>query len=221
MITPFDAIRSGLVKAYLQIVRPELPDDQAIVPVKFNPTQYQIQKANTFADINIPGLETPPIQFIRGSGEKLTVELLVDTSDTVEDVREKYVDRLRGLMNINCELHAPPIVRFIWERDLFTGVLDSLTTTYIMFRPDGVPLRAKLGVSLKEYREVDDQIRESPTCSPDFEKSYTVLSTDSLSGIAEKVYRDPSAWRAIADSNGIRDPRTLEPGRILVLPKLR
>src|SRR5262249_7577393 len=116
-----------------------LPDDKRIVPVKFNPTEYQLQKQNTFAEIGIPGLETPPIQFIRGSSEKLSVELLVDTSDTLDDVREKYVNQLRGLLRIQEEEHAPPIVRLVWDSQLFRGVLESLTITYTMFRPDGVP----------------------------------------------------------------------------------
>jgi hypothetical protein len=105
MITPLDVLGQGLVKAYLEIEQPRLPDDQAVVPVKFNPTEYSIQKQNTYAEIGIPGLETPPIQFVRGASEKLSVELLVDTSDTLDDVRTKYVNRLRSLLNIQSELH--------------------------------------------------------------------------------------------------------------------
>ncbi len=51
--------------------------------------------------------------------------------------------------------------------------------------------------------------------------THTVETGDTLSGIAAAVYRDPSAWRAVARQNGIRDPRRLEPGRALLLPKLR
>lgn len=221
MSTPFESMRQSLVKAFLQIEQPRLPDDEAIVPVRFNPTEYQLQKQNSFADINIPGLETPPIQYIRGEGEKLTTELLVDTSDTLEDVRKKYVNRLRGLMNIQRELHAPPIVRLVWDEQVFRGVVDSLTVSYLMFRPDGVPLRARLAISLKEYRPVEIQVRETPKSSPDYDKSYTVVRGDTLSNIAAQVYRNPAAWRDIALANGIRDPRRLEPGRVLALPKLR
>lgn len=221
MVSPVDSLRQGLVKAYLEIEQPKLPDAEAIVPVRFNPAEYQLQKQNSFADIPIPGLETPPIQFVRGDGEKLTTELLVDTSDTLEDVRKKYMNRIRGLMNIQSELHAPPIVRLIWDEQIFRGVIDSLTVTYVMFRPDGVPLRAKLSVSLKEYRPVEIQVREKPRLSPDFEKSYTVLRGDTLSGIASKLFRDPALWREIAHANRIRDPRRIAPGRVLVVPKLR
>ncbi len=145
----------------------------------------------------------------------------MDTSDTLEDVREKYVDRLRGLMNIHRELHAPPVVQLVWDKEVFRGVVESLTVTYTMFRPDGVPLRARLGISLKEYRPLEIQVHETPKLSPDFEKSYTVVRGDTLSSIAEQVYRDPAVWRDIARANHIRDPRRLEPGRVLALSKLR
>jgi phage protein D len=81
MLTPVDFARQGLVRAYLEIVRPTVPDP--LIPFRFNPTEYQLQKGNNFAEIGIPGLESPPIQFVRGSAEKLTAELLVDTSDRI------------------------------------------------------------------------------------------------------------------------------------------
>ncbi|MEA2859991.1 MAG: hypothetical protein QOC72_2030 [Methylobacteriaceae bacterium] len=219
MPTPVDSARQGLIRAYLEIVRPTVPDP--LIPLRFNPTEYQLQKSNNFAEIGIPGLESPPIQFVRGASEKLTAELLVDTSDTLEDVRERYVNKLRDLMNLNIELHAPPIVRFVWDRQVFVGVLESLNVTYVLFTPEGVPLRAKLSVALKEYRPAAVQVKERPTSSPDFDKTWVVRRGDTLSGIAGAVYRNASQWRAIADDNGIVDPRRLAPGLVLSLPRLQ
>lgn len=218
-MTPLSAIRQGLVPARLEILTPRVPDP--IIPLRFNPSEYQLQKSNTFAEIGIPGLESPPIQFVRGGAEKLSLELLADTSDTLEDVREKYVTKLRDLMRLNPELHAPPIVAFSWDTQVFKGVLESLNITYVLFSPDGVPLRAKLSVTLKEYRPAAVQFRETPTLSPDFDKSFVVRRGDTLSGIAGQVYRDPSRWREIARANGIVEPQRLRPGDALRVPKLR
>src|ERR1044071_4244825 len=217
MITPLSLLKQGFVKAQLEILEPR--GSAKIIPFCFNPTEYQLQKANTFAEIPIPGLETPPIQYVRGASEKLVTELLVDTSDTLENVRDKYVNRLRGLLNINGKLHAPPIVRFVWDTEIFRGVLESMNVTYLMFTPEGVPLRAKLAVTLKEYRPVEIQVKERPKSSPDVEKSYTVRRGDTLSSIAAAVYRDAARWREIARANRIRDPRRLAPGRVLTLPR--
>lgn len=219
MITPVSALDDGLVRAVLEIVRPSVPDP--VVPLRFNPSEYQLQKANTFAEIAIPGLESPPIQFIRGASETLSTEVLVDTSDTLEDVRGKYVEKLRNLLRVDSELHAPPIVRFVWDTEIFVGVLESLGVTYTLFSPEGVPWRASLAITLKEYRSAAAQVKEMKTASPDFDKRYTVQRGDSLSGIAGAVYGDPGQWRAIARANDIQDPRSLPVGATLRLPRLR
>jgi nucleoid-associated protein YgaU len=218
-LIPVDAVRETTVPARLRIITPEVTPD--VIPLRFNPTEYQLQKQNNFAEIAIPGLETPPIQYVRGASEKLTLELIVDTSDTLEDVRKKYVDAVRGLLNINTELHAPPLVAFEWDREIFKGVLESLNVTYTLFSATGVPLRAKLSTTLREYRPVCVQFSETPRNSPDVEKSFTVRRGDELWSIAAQIYRDASQWRALALANDIKDPRSLDPGTQLLVPRLR
>jgi len=215
--TPLSSAKQGPKKVVLQVVRPT-----GVPPITllFNPTEYQLQKSNNFAEIAIPGLETPPLQYVRGSAKKLTTELLLDTSDTLEDVR-KRTDPLQALMKIKPELHAPPIIRLVWDGEVFLGVVESLTVTFVLFTPTGVPLRAKIGVSLIEYRTVEDQIAEAPRQSPDVEKSHVVRRGDSLASVANLAYNDPTQWRVIADNNGIQDPRRLTPGVTLQIPRLR
>jgi nucleoid-associated protein YgaU len=217
--TPLSFVREGLAKAYLEILQPVVP--APIIPVRFNPTQYVIEKGNTFAEIPIPGLEAPPLQYIRGSAEKLTTELVLDTSDTLEDVRIKYTNQLRALLDIQPAIHAPPIIRFVWDTQIFVGIVETMTFTHQLFTPEGVPLRAHLNLSLKEYRTVEQQMDQPPRQSPDVEKAYTVRRGDTLSAIAAAVYDDPTQWRAIARQNGIVDPRTLPPGRVLGVPRLK
>jgi nucleoid-associated protein YgaU len=64
-------------------------------------------------------------------------------------------------------------------------------------------------------------LKERPKTSPDLEKTWVVNRGETLSSIAAAVYRDPSAWRAIARANEIKDPRRLAPGLVLTLPRLR
>jgi nucleoid-associated protein YgaU len=218
--TPLSAVRVGLEKARLDVLR--MPGKEVIssIPVRFNPTQYTIEKGNNFAEIAIPGLESPPLQFIRGNAERLTTELLLDTSDTLEDVRLKYTNDLRALLNVRPELHAPPVLRFVWDTQVFVGVVESMSFNYQLFTPDGIPLRAHLNLTLKEYRTVDEQLKD-PRHSPDVDKAYTVRRGDTLSDIASATYDDPVFWREIARANGISDPRTLAPGRVLIVPRLK
>lgn len=219
-ITPVSLSRQN-AKARLEIIRPVIADERARrIPLRFNPTDYKLSKSNTFAEITIPGLETPPLQFVRGGSETLTVQALVDTSDTLDNVREYYVDAIRNLLRIDDREHAPPIVQFVWDETVFTGVVEKLDVNYVLFHTDGVPLRAQLDLTLKEYRTAARQVAENPRSSPTVEKSYVVAIGDTLASIAAAVYRDASLWRELARANDIGDPRDLRPGQVLTVPRL-
>jgi hypothetical protein len=219
-ITPVSFASQGAL-ARLEIIRPVIADErQRRIPLRFNPTDYKLSKTNTFAEITIPGLETPPLQYVRGGSETLSFQALVDTSDTLENVRTAYVDALRNLMRPDSREHAPPIVRFVWDEAVFTGVMEKLDVNYVLFSPDGVPLRAQLDVTLKEFRPAAQQVADTPRSSPTVEKSYVVRRGDTLSSISAAVYRRPDAWRELARANGISDPRDLRPGMVLTVPRL-
>jgi nucleoid-associated protein YgaU len=217
--TPASAANTQTEKAHLEIVNP--PTGPSQVPLRFNPADYHLKKGQTFAEIPIPGLASPPLQWVRGGAETLTFKALVDTTDTLQSVDDAYVNRLRGLLDPDPKLHAPPIVAFVWGPRQFTGVLDGLDTTYQLFDERGVPLRAELSITLKEYRPVAVQAWKHRKSSADVERTYLVRLGDTITGIAAAVYKDPARWRELAQANGIADPRQLSPGRRLLLPRLQ
>lgn len=219
-ITPVSSAGQGAL-ARLEIIRPVIADERARrIPLRFNPTDYKLSKSNTFAEITIPGLEAPPLQYVRGGSETLTVQALVDTSDTLANVRSTYVDAVRRLMRPDSREHAPPIVRFVWDETVFTGVLEKLDVNYVLFAKDGVPLRAQLDITLKEFRTAAQQVADTPRSSPTVEKSYVVRRGDTWPAIAFAVYRRADVWRQLALANGISDPRDLRPGLVLAVPRL-
>lgn len=54
------------------------------IDVMFNPTEYQITRNMTYAEIGVPGLSMPLLQFIRGEAQTLQLELFLDSSDRVQ-----------------------------------------------------------------------------------------------------------------------------------------
>jgi hypothetical protein len=213
---PINLMGREFAEARLSIVEPA--EDKADIPLHFNPSEYKIKKDNTFAEIPIPGLESPPLQYVRGGAEVLSMDVLVDTSDELKDVRVAYVDKLQSLVRKNGKLHAPPVVDFVWGEQVFHGVMQSLEVTFVLFHTDGKPLRAKLAIVMKEYRPVEVQFEDS---SPDVEKAYVVHAGETLSSISGSVFRDPRLWREIAVANRITDPRVVDPGTVLTIPRLQ
>ena len=54
---------------------------------------------------------------------------------------------------------------------------------------------------------------------PDF-TTRIIKSGDTLAGIAFEVYKDAALWRVIADANRLDNPRRLEIGMPLSIPKM-
>ncbi len=196
-------------------------DGERELTVQFNPPDYRLSKGSQIAEIGIPGIDSPLLQFIRGTNEKLVLKLFFDTTDSGADVRDD-TEKFYKLAKINRHTHALPRCMISWgetgalkgDRTAFTGIVESIDQNFTLFKPNGIPIRAELELSFREYRTLKEQIREL--------RSYTrrrvIKEGDTLSGIAAEEYNDPGEWRRIADKNRIFDPRMLTPGQAIEIP---
>ena len=135
------------------------------------------------------------------------------------DVRE-LTNKIVNLMDIEPTTHAPPVLLFTWGSLSFDCVLARASTQFVMFRQDGVPVRARLEVTFNEYRNLEQEARELKRETADYAKFHVVRQGDSMPAIAAREYGDPVKWRPIAKANGIVDIRHLEVGSRLRLPRL-
>lgn len=136
-----------------------------------------------------------------------------------EDVRI-HTRKITDLMNIDPTTHAPPVLLFTWGSLSFDCVLARASQRFIMFRSDGIPVRARLQVTFNEIRNLELEAKEIKRETADFSKFHVVKQGETLSAIAWQAYRNPALWRPIALRNAIHDPRVLEAGQRLVLPRL-
>lgn len=187
------------------------------VEVLFNPNEYRLSGSNQFAEVAIPGLPAPPLQFVRGNSRTLTMQLFFDTYEKGGDVRE-HTRKVTRLLDIDPELHAPPVVLFTWGDLNFMGVLERAEQRFTLFYASGIPARATVDVIFKEFTEGTEQAGKNRSAT--FDKRRTVRRGDTLSGIAGREYGDPGNWRPIAAANGIDDPLALYPGQVLVIPAI-
>lgn len=221
-------------------------DDSSKSPgeVLYNPQSYVQQKSVNYAQIALLGADAPLIQFHNGGAETLNFELFFDSmsagaevggnmTDRAKfaansvlasaaltiDVRD-YTEKIMELLHINDDKHRPPLVKLEWSSLQFEGFLASCVQNFIKFNEEGTPVRARLQCSFVEYVDMDELYSRHPKHSPDTTKYRTVRHGDALWRIAGKEYGDPSLWRAIADRNGISNPRSIRPGDSLVIPAL-
>lgn len=210
-----------------------VPETGATIYALFNPEKYTVSKSLQLAEVNIPGLDSPVVQYVRGQTEKINMELFFDTTDygmayTVKDVRSLTTD-IYKLLKVNGDLHAPTRVQLHWGNGGHMTshgtkidpwlVLESVSEEFNLFSPAGIPLRAKLTVSFREAWTIEQQLTETPRHSSDRTKLHRVVRGETISQIALTEYSDAEQWRAIADANHLDNPRRLTPGDQLTIPR--
>jgi nucleoid-associated protein YgaU len=212
----------------------EIEDDDAVdenrgltktIKVQFNPESYRINKGAQIAEIGVYGIDSPILQFIRGQNETLSLDLFFDT--TAQGMDENAVDvttqtrAIYELVKIQPKTHAPPRIRFRWGRGLsFRAIVEKVEQSFELFAPTGVPLRATLSVTFREYKTLEEQLEELKLESSDHSKEIEVQAGDTAGLIAHREYGDLRLWRVIARANPERidDPVRLVPGTHLRLP---
>ena len=149
-------------------------------------------------------------------------------------------DQFYQLVKIDGKTHAPPICFFCWGSDFpgqrsyaslgvgtgsqqrhgFKCVVESVRQRFTLFSPQGVPLRATLTVSLKEYKTLAEQLADINNRARITPKRMSGRPAKRSAKLPTDVYEDPSQWRAIADQNTILDPLDLKAGTVLEIPVL-
>lgn len=194
--------------------------------VLFNPTEYTFEDSSKWQDQQ-GNRRRPELQYTGGERKRLSMELFYDTYEAKEDVR-LYTGKLQQLLVVTTDGgnngKRPPVVELSWGQAQsnvgfpFKCVLESLKQQFTLFTSDGMPVRAKVSVSFKEYELPKEEQQREPRRSSYPAQTYTVREGDTLSGIAAAVWNDPSKWRRLAETNAIPNPRVLQPGQSLTVP---
>ena len=203
----------------------------------FNPKEYSLSKANTWAAQPVAGKPLPLPEYGGGQPRQLNLDLLFDCSDGVKRDVRAVTDRLLKMMEVDPKLKGsspknsgrPPHVTFKWGTIVsFKAAATSLNLQFTLFRNDGTPIRAQAKLQLLQVEKAHD-----PSVAPGASKgqnpttrgvagvsAHVVRDGDSLPSIAYAAYGDPTHWRPIAEANGIDDPLRLHRGTSLAIPML-
>lgn len=150
---------------------------------------------------------------------KFTANSLLPSLAKIVDVR-KYTEKIYKYMEIDENLHHLPRLTLEWDSLEFEGMLMSCQQNFVKFNETGMPVRAWVSCVFVEAMDPSKKKSLNPLNSPDTTKFRTVSQGDTLWSIAEEEYGQPEQWRAIADANGIVNPRILRTGDSLAVPGL-
>jgi hypothetical protein len=158
----------SLAKAILQPLRADRGAEPEGTPVRvqFNPASLRISLQN-----NVEGGRTQTRQVEQHTGTSsatLTLDLHFDTADEGTTAAPVNVrSRTAGvaqfvLPQTGASKQAPPRVRFQWGDLIFDGVMTSFAEDLDLFSEGGVPLRAKVSVSISGQNPAFESLAGGP-----------------------------------------------------------
>lgn len=210
-----------LIKAYI-----EARATGRRLSCRFNPTEYTVATAANWSSSPGSGTEGAPIpQFIGSTARTLQLELFFDQRDSSSgnvagDVDLLFTWTAPTRESIAKQAPRPPLVVFHWGTSTsasFQAYVQSVSARYSLFRADGTPVRAHVNVTLQEAPQ--EPAAQNPTSGgPGWHRTHTLAAGDTLQSVAFAEYGDATAWRILAESNGIDDPLRVLPGTRLLVP---
>lgn len=114
--------------------------------------------------------------------------------------------------------HETLPVQLKWGSFLFYGRVESLKFDYTLFKPNGVPLRAKITLTFVCYESSEEISKEAKQQSPDLTHCVEVKAGDTLPLLCYQIYQDCSYYIKVAQENNLDNFRNLKPGRKLYFP---
>lgn len=220
---------------------PKVDVDGDAITVQFNPTSLKIERNNpTSGGVTA---RAQPRQHANEGHATLSMELEYDTAEGDENGKPLDVRNLTAKLRQFTEppqddpKKAPPRLRFIWGKLVFDGIVERISEDIDYFDADGLALRAKVSLSIKEQNErfaknaMGPGARDArnaptplaapggngpggqPTRSPD--RALDARDGESVQQAMARAGLDPAAWRSAM--SGLTSPLALGAGTQLQL----
>lgn len=200
------------------------------LPCMFNPSELEISRSNSWDSPSLAGQGVQQARYTGAGAGTMTLNLTFDTTDSGKAVTQ-YTGKLMKLMDVDPSLGGtdeksnnarPPYVTFHWgDLHSFRAVVADLNISFTYFASTGVPLRATVGMSLRQYEPSNAFGPQNPTSgTPEPHRVHRVQSGETLDRIAARYYGDSTRWRTLATANAIEDPLALRPGSMISIPRM-
>lgn len=202
---------------------------------QFNPTSLTITKTVEWASAKSgdnkkeaqPQLNAPSLEFGGGNPAEFSLDLIFDTTTMENQDVRGFTNRLLALTLMGAgdpkrSEEDPPVVQFVWgEFILFIAVIKRVEINFTLFLASGVPVRARAKVNFTQCFDEDGKLAgQNPTTRTEARKTHVVQQGDRMDYLAYQEYGQPGLWREIALANDLDDPLDIQPGQILIIPRL-
>ena len=208
------------------VLIPRSPSSVPSVTFQYNPTKYTVAKTTEWEFAKQKGQDVSAVEFVKGQGRTITMELFLDGLETSKDVSAD-VASLNKMMSVDPSNKGksgkarPPFVEFHWaasKEQVFPAVIKTMSVAYTMFHSNGTPARATVNLTLQEVADAAKKSGQNPSSLGNSGiSSHRVVAGETLDLIAYNELGDSKHWRFIAELNNIHNPFDLRPGMHLTI----
>jgi len=192
-----------------------------------NPESYSLEYKLKFSDEGQgQGTSGQQLKYEYTAPEEISFEFLFDNTGIIDGKpRDSIADDLAKFKEVLVEYqgdsHEPRHFKLVWgENSIFKGRVTEIAITYLLFKPDGTPTRAKATVKFKSSIEEEIRAAQEDRNSPDLTHVRTVKGSDTLPLMCHRIYGDSTYHLEVARINKLDNPRRLKPGTSIVFPPL-
>ncbi|HVI44766.1 MAG TPA: hypothetical protein VM802_07845 [Chitinophaga sp.] len=160
--------------------------------------------------------------------EQLKLDFILDNTGTIEgnildgtEVREQVKKLLDIVYEMKGKSHRPAYLKIQWGLFKFDCILVSLDINYVLFKPNGNPLRAKVSANFTQYVAPTKRVKEQGKESPDLFHSVKVADSDTLPLLCYKSYGNPALYPQVAYYNSLASLRSLKTDQELIFPPVK
>lgn len=192
--------------------------------LKINPASFSQQFKTTYNPNKTTDTAGRVMRFVTMEPQTISFECHLDATGVIDGI-DSVVGEIEKFKNVaydyNGSIHSPNYLHVVWGRALdFKCRLTSLDIEYVLFDPDGTPLRAKLKVSLAQFVSASELARLSNKTSPDLTHARIAVAGDTLPLMCYRIYGDSRHYLEVARHNSLTDFRNLQPGTRVFFPPL-
>ena len=195
-----------------------------------NPDTYSHTYSIHYSDTTGQGMPKAQKKFDRMGEETVSFKIMFDGTGVVPGAPadgktpsiKKTIDDFRNLcLKYNGQLHEPNFLQLTWGTLAFRCRLKSLSLKYLLFTPEGEPVRAEADVNFVGQTAPGEAAKEAKTSSADMSHLVTVKAGDTLPLLCHRIYGTSVPYPQVARANGLSRFRRIEPGTTLLFPPIR
>jgi len=134
------------------------------------------------------------------------------------EVKQLLKQLERAVYSYDGNDREPPYVRIVWGSLIFGGRLQSMTTRFTLFTPNGDALRANIDLTFTGSMDRKEVESIANAAAADQSKEVEVRKGDTLPQLCAEIYGDSSRCIEVARANGLQSLRDLQPGTKLRFP---